>query len=210
MSLQQIVPWLIALQLSTIAGMMLTARAGLTAATGLLAAAFVAGAVAASMRANAPYWRGEERGEECAGLDSHPLLAARRNTRLAAITYAWAGLAMQALYTTPLTGLRWHHGWQYAIAFALLAFGAFLLARALGPQAACASQLHPKRMTAPLAVAQAIVAALGLVYLAGSGKLLLHRADWGANIVFVSAALAIMILSAISLRTHVALMRRTM
>jgi hypothetical protein len=205
-SLQQIVPWLLALQLSTITGMMLTARAGLTAATGLLAAAFVAGAVAASMRANAPYWRGEDG----AGLDSQPFLAARRNTRLAAITYAWAALAMQALYTTSLTGLRWHHGWQYAIAFALLAFGAFLLARALGPQAASASHLHLRRMTAPLAVAQAIVAALGLVYLAGSGKLLLHRADWAANIIFVSAALAIMILSAISLRTHVALMRRTM
>ena len=205
MSLQQIVPWLLALQVTTITGMMLAARADLTIATSLLAAAFVAGAIAASIRANIPYWRGNE----LAVPDRHPLIAARRNARLAALTYAWAALAMQALYSTSLTGLRWHHGWQYAIIFALLAFGAFLYARALGPGAEFASRSPLERMAAPLAIVQGVIAAGGLAYLAGSGKLLLHSADWAANIIFLSAALAIMFLSAISLRTHVTLLRHT-
>jgi hypothetical protein len=205
MSLHQTVPWLLALQLATIVGMMLTARAGLTLATTFLAAAFVGGAVAAALRTNAPHWRGRE---ATAG-DRHPLIAARRNARLAALTYAWAALAMQALYVTPLTGLRWHHGWQYAIIFALLAFGAFLYARALNPETALASRSPLERIAAPLAIVQAVIAAGGLAYLAGSGKLLLHRADWAANIIFVAAALAVMLLSAISLRTHVTLVRQT-
>jgi hypothetical protein len=116
---------------------------------------------------------------------------------------------MQALYVTPLTGLRWHHGWQYAIIFALLAFGAFLYARALNPETALASRSPLERIAAPLAIVQAVIAAGGLAYLAGSGKLLLHRADWAANIIFVAAALAVMLLSAISLRTHVTLVRQT-
>lgn len=204
MSLQQIIPWLLALQAATITGMMLAARAQSTAATGLLAAAFVGGAIAASMHANAPYWRGES----LAGPERHPLVAARRNTRLAALTYAWAALAMQALYTTSLTGLRWHHGWQYAIAFALMAFIAFFYARSLGLGTGASSRPRLERMAAPLAIGQGIAAACGLAYLAGTGKLLSIRADWAANIVFVSAALAIMILSAVSLRTHVTLTRQ--
>jgi hypothetical protein len=204
-SLQQIVPWLLALQAATIVGMVLTAGADLTVATGLLAAAFVGGALAGVVRANVPYWRTPRTAAEP---DRHPLVAARRNTRLAALTYAWAGLAMQALYTTPLTGLRWHHGWQYALIFALLAFAAFAYARALAPEGQAAAPTPLARLAAPLAIVQGIIAAGGLTYLAGSGKLLLHRADWAANIIFVSAALAIMVLSAVSLRTHVTLMRR--
>jgi len=203
-SLQRIAPWSVALLAVTVVGMMITAHAGSAAATWALAAAFVAGAIAASLRANAPYWRAGVVGPQ----DHDPMLAARRNTRLAALTYAWAGLAMQGLYTTPLTGLRWQHGWQYALAFALVAFGAFFYARALGT--GTASPPHPRleRLAAPLAIAQAIAAACGLAYLAGTGKALSTRADWAANIIFVSAALAIMVLSAIGLRTHVTLTRR--
>lgn len=204
MSLQQIVPGLLALQLATIAGMMIAARGDSIHLVVLLATAFAAGAISASMRANRPYWRGPD----LAPPGRNSLLAAQRNARLAALTYAWAGLAMQALYTPPLTGLRWHHGWQYALIFALLAFGAFLYARMLGPAAAAPSRSAFALMAAPLAVGQGLIAAGGLAYLAGSGKLLLHRADWAANIIFVSAALAIMVLSAISLRTHVMLTRR--
>lgn len=203
MSLQAIVPWLLALQAVTIGGMMLAARGDLSTVTGLIAALFVAGAVAATMLANAPYWQGRE-----AEPDRHPLIAARRNARLAALIYAWAALAMQALYCTILTGLWWHHGWQYALIFAVLAFSAFLYARALHPAVDVAARSPLERLAAPLTILQGLIAAGGLVYLAGSGKLLLHRADWAANIVFVSAALAIMVLSAVSLRTHAMLMRR--
>lgn len=203
-SLQTIVPWLLGLGTATIAGMMLAVRADKAALTALFAIAFVAAACAAFVRANGPSWRGAAlpRGEDASRL------AARRNARLAALTYAWASLAMQAVYTTPITGLRWHHGWQYALAFALLAVCAFAYARTLGraPGLPLAARLHA--LATPLAAAQGLVAAGGLTYLAASGKLLLYRADWAANIIFVAAALAIMVLTAISLRTHLALMRR--
>ena len=204
MSLQQIAPWLVGLLAVTVAGIMITAQAGLGVATWVLAALFVAGAIAASLRANAPYWRRGGPGQQ----DDDAMVAARRNTRLAALTYAWAGLAMQGLYTTGLTGLRWHHGWQYALAFALVAFGAFFYARMLGLGTASPARSRLERLAAPLAIGQGIAAACGLAYLAGTGKMLSVRADWAANIVFVSAALAIMVLSAISLRTHVTLTRR--
>ena len=201
MSLEKVVPWLLALQAATIIGMMLSVGADLTAVTALLATAFVVGAIAAYVRANAPYWRGDDPA-------AAPEIAMRRNTRLAALTYAWAALAMQGVYTPPLTGLRWHHGWQYALIFALLAFGSFVYARALGPRPRPSEQPGLMQWAPPLGAAQGLIAAGGLAYLAGSGKLLQHRADWAANIIFMAAALAIMVLCAITLRTHAALLRR--
>lgn len=204
MSLQRIAPWLIALLAVSVAGMMIAARHDLGAVTWAMGAAFVAGAITASLRTNSPYWD-----EAHTGLQPPKLrIATRRNTRLIALTYAWAGLAMQGLYTTPLTGLRWHHGWQYAAAFALAAFAAFFYARALGPDSDGAQRGRLERMAGTLAVAQGLAAGCGLIYLVGTRKMLSTRADWAANIVFVSAAMAIMVLTAISLRTHLALMRR--
>src|SRR5262245_60380485 len=60
---------------------------------------------------------------------------ARGSAWLAALAYAWGAIAMQAAYLTPLTGLKWQHGWQYALAMALLAVGSLWLAGSRGPSA---------------------------------------------------------------------------
>lgn len=130
----------------------------------------------------------------------------RHNTRLLAIAYAWGGFAMQVLYTTPLTTLKWQHGWQYAAVMALMAAGALLFARLLEHER---PQLQRVLLAAavPLTIGHALMAAGGLVYLAASGKLLLRGSDWAANQVFLFGALTVMILSAVTLRTHARLTR---
>ena len=62
-------------------------------------------------------------------------------------------------------------------------------------------------LAAPLAIGQALLAAGGLVFLATSGKLILRRSDWAANQVFLFGSLSVMILAAVTLRTHVRLTR---
>ena len=130
----------------------------------------------------------------------------RHNTRLLAIAYAWGGFAMQVLYMTPLTGLKWQHGWQYAAIMALMAAGALLVARLLEHDRPRLQRILTA-MAVPLAIGHAFLAAGGLVYLAASGKLLLRRSDWAANQVFLFGALSVMILAAVTLRTHARLTR---
>lgn len=117
-----------------------------------------------------------------------------QSSRLAAISYAWGAVAMQGIYLTPLTGLRWQHGWQYASAMALLAAATFAFARTLSQplpgQGAFAFQ-RQLRWALPLAIAQAVVAGGGLAALIASGKLWSERADWAANRVFAALAIAI-------------------
>lgn len=203
MSLQRIVPWLIALLVATVPAMMTAARVGLTSATSAFAAAFVFSVVAVSWRTNIAHWHAPQPALAAA---SDPIHADRRNARLAGLTYAWSALSMLGLYTTPLTGLKWQHGWQYAAAFALLSAGALAYTHLSGSRnAAMRQRLH--KLAGPLAAIQATIAAGGLAYLVMSGKLQSMRADWAANLVFVYAALAIMILSAVALRTHIRLAR---
>ncbi len=138
--------------------------------------------------------------------DDNALPFLRHNTRLLAVAYAWGGFAMQVLYTTPLTTLKWQHGWQYAAIMALMAAGALLYARLLEQER---PKLRRKLLAAavPLAIGHALLAAGGLVYLAASGKLLLRGSDWAANQVFLFGALTVMILAAVTLRTHARLTR---
>lgn len=128
---------------------------------------------------------------------------ARDGALLAAIAYAWGAVAMQAAYLTPLTGLRWQHGWQYALAMALLALGAILVARSTrksdvaGGSSAGTGSLH--RLARPLAAFQALIAGGGIAALAISGKAASVRADWAANRVFLGLAASILVVSLIYL-----------
>ncbi len=150
---------------------------------------------------NAPYWSvvAPQRPDDL-------VVPLRQNSRLLAIAYAWGGFAMQALYTTPLTGLKWQHGWQYAALMALMACFALLFTRLLESEHTGVRRLVLS--IAPLlAIGNALLAAGGLVFLAASGKLLLRRSDWAANQVFLFGALSVMILAAVTLRTHARLTR---
>lgn len=201
MSLTIALPWLIAALVASVVGM---AIGGMTGRLGIVVASagfFGACAIALSVSINAPLWR-----EGRLVLDSRDdaIIALRRNSNLVAIAYVWGASAMQTLYTTSLTGLRWQHGWQYALAMLLFAVAAFRFARGLS---------DPKRqdglvaLGAPVAIFNALLGAAGLAFLAMSGKLLLWRSDWAANQVFLFGALVIMVLSAIGLKTHARLMR---
>ena len=113
---------------------------------------------------------------------------------------------MLGLYTTPFTGLKWQHGWQYAAAFALLSVFALAYTHLSGSRDA-ATRERLQKLAGPLAAMQATIAAAGLAFLVMSGTLQSKRADWAANIIFLYAALTIMILSAVALRTHIRLTR---
>lgn len=129
-------------------------------------------------------------------------VALRQSSTLAAICYAWGAVAMQGVYLTPLTGLKWQHGWQYALAMALLAAASLAFARALSDPLRSARPTgaeRPYRWAPALAAAQAGVAGVGLVALIVSGKLFSTRADWAANRVFAALAVAIFAVSVASI-----------
>jgi hypothetical protein len=125
-----------------------------------------------------------------------------QTTRLSAIFYAWGAGSMQGLYLTPLTGLKWQHGWQYAAAMALLALASLAFERTLprpGPGGDVIGWRRRIRWAGPMAAAQALVAGIGAAALLVSGKLWSERADWAANRVFAALAVAILAVSAASL-----------
>lgn len=163
----------------------------------VVAAAFAAILVGAALALNVA--------TRAAGRSS--LLVQATNSRLMSLAYCWGGLSMQGLYFTPLTGLRWQHGWQYALGLLLLASGAWSYADAL-------TWSHPDRqrsmlqLTLPLAIGQAIAGGIGLTYLTISGKMLTERPDWAANQVFFFVALLATMLGALTIRSHVHLNRR--
>ncbi len=204
MSLQRFMPWLITLLVVTVLAMMIAARAGLSSTTTAFGAVFAVAVVAASWRINVGHWAAASPARGTTSLE--PLHAARRNARLTGLTYAWSALGMLGLYTTPLTGLKWQHGWQYATAFGLLSVLALAYTHLSGTCDA-ARRERLQKLAGPLAALQATIAAAGLAFLVMSGTLQSKRADWAANIIFLYAALAIMILCAVALRTHIRLTR---
>ena len=203
MSLQRLMPWLIAILFATVIAMMMAARAGLTSAMNAFAAAFALALVAASWRTNAGLWTARS---EQGTTALEPVHAARRNARLTGLAYAWSALGMQGLYTTPMTGLKWQHGWQYATAFGLLSVFALAYTHFSGNHNT-EMRRRLQKLAGPLDAVQATLAAGGLAFLVMSGTLQSKRADWAANIIFLYAALMIMILSAVALRTHIRLTR---
>lgn len=201
MPLTTALPWLLVALVASVAGMAIggtMSRLGIVVAS---ASFFAACVIALSVSINAPLWR---EGRVVLNGRDDAIIALRRNANLIAIAYGWGALAMQTLYTTPLTGLRWQHGWQYALAMLLLAMAALRLARGLADPHRQESLVT---LGAPIAIVNALLGAAGLVFLTASGKLLIWRSDWAANQVFLFGALLIMVLSAIALKTHARLMR---
>jgi len=125
-------------------------------------------------------------------------VALLQTTRLTAIFYAWGAGSMQGLYLTPLTGLRWQHGWQYGAAMAVLALASLIFERTMPrpmPGGDATGWRRHLRWANPMAAAQALVAVIGIVALIVSGKLWSERADWAANRVFAALAIAVFAVS---------------
>ena len=203
MPLQRLMLLLLALLPVSVAGMAFGGAGHRFWLLVLSATAFCGCLVWIAIASNAPFWSASG---TPAGNASLAIAQLCRNTRLLAVAYAWGALAMQVLYTTPLTGLKWQHGWQYAAIMALISAGAMLFARQL-EAGRPGQQRFLMTLAAPLAIGHALLAASGLVFLAASGKLLLRRSDWAANQVFLFGALSVMLLAAVTLRTHARLTR---
>jgi hypothetical protein len=172
--------------------MVAAARAGRPGIVTLAAALFALTAAVIALASYRLACRGQDTGK---GSSRLTVSALWQSSALAAICYAWGAVAMQGLYLTRLTGLKWQHGWEYALAMALLAGASMAFAGSLSrllKAATLTGDEAPLRWAMPLAAAQACVAGVGLVVLVVSGKAFSTRADWAANRVFVGLAVAIL------------------
>ena len=190
-------------------GMILAAARDAPLVVTLAAAAFAVAAVLVAVLSNVDPWRDPPAAGISALTASGRL---RTNTYLAAVAYGWGAITMQGLYLTPVTGLKWQHGWQYALAMALLAAASWAFVYSLQPAVPAKDprgwRLH-FRLALPLAAGQALVAGGGLAALILSGKLFSTRADWAANRVFAALAVAVLAISIVSLVSHRRLLRPT-
>lgn len=128
-------------------------------------------------------------------------LSVVENARLTAIAYAWCGTALQAVYITPITGIRWQHSWQYGLALALMAIMTFAYATWAGQRRTASTRSRALSAAPLLAFIQSLLAAGIAAFLIVSGKLLTRRMDWAANQVFLFGSLAVLIVALMSLAT---------
>jgi hypothetical protein len=203
MSLQRFMPWICAALGASVAVMAIGARLGRPELSAAAAGFFALAIVAVGWLVNHPLWR-----LDSASVTTHatPVVAARRNARLMAMTYAWGAAAMLAAYT--LTGLRWYHAWQYGLAMTLLAALHFLYAVDIGREGSRLRRAPFLLGALRLTLIQGAGALAGALFLIVSGKVATPRPDWAANHVFVAGGLAIAALSAIAAITQGKLARR--
>lgn len=205
MTAREPTPMLFAVAIAVVVLMVLAVMKGLGGLIIVPAGAFSAFLVGVAIILNREDGQGSDR--RLPGVTDDNERVARvlsRNSRIVGVAYVFSAMAMQALYLTPLTGLKWQHGWQYASAFALLAVTAFEYSRIV---VAATGEIRSRlmRMAVPLMIAQSVLSASGLAFLALSGKIFSRRPDWAANVVFLFAALMVMVLGAIALRSHAAM-----
>jgi hypothetical protein len=178
MSLQPMIAGLTAALLMSAGGMAYGAALGSRSITALSAFAYAVAVLIVAWSANRRAWA--EGASAGSGLLFHTM---RRNTRIAALVYAWAAAAFFAIYG--LSPVRWQHGFQYASAATLIAAGLFYYVHRLGsdptstPPAPYLTVLHGLAVTA------------GLVFLLSSGKLQSVKGDWPANYIFLFGGLAL-------------------
>lgn len=179
MSLQPMIAGLAAALLASAGGMAYGAASGSRSLTSLAALAYALAVLFVSWRVNRQAWGANA--SAAPGLLFHTM---RRNTRLAALVYAWGAAAFFAIYG--LTPVRWQHGFQYASAATLIAAGLLYYVHRMGgdqtgtPPAPILTVLHGLAVSA------------GLVFLLSSGKLQSIKGDWPANYIFLFGALSLM------------------
>lgn len=199
MSLKTTMPWLIALLLTSIVAIVLAARSELRSGVLIAAGVFVIGAVIASARTNRPYWRVAADGDAS---PDRVGTAARRNARLLAMTYAWAALSMQAVYTPPLTGFYWRPGWPLAMILASLGVFASVVGHVAGQAASGRIGRMSLAFIALWFGVQAFLASLVVLALSGLVQQPFARVEWAAAGLLVLSGLAVMMQCVFALRSH--------
>lgn len=187
MSLGPTIPLLAVALITSVTGMVHGAGIGDNSFTSHAAVAFVILIVTTAIVFNAPLWR---KAKSTSDVQVQAATMVRRNARLAAAIYGWGAAAMFAVYS--LSDLSWRHSWQYGLGMAIIAAGIMIYTEGL------------KRRTPPvfpplsLTLFHGGVAAAGLSYLIGSGKLQTIKSDWAANDVFLWGGIGILALCALS------------
>lgn len=194
MSLQKLMPWLVALLLASAATMWWAAARDTRMISAVAAFGFIAVVVVVAQIVNHAALRGAH------GEPREQFHSLRRNTRLVAMVYAWGAAALMATYV--FGELKWRHGWQYGAVMAVVAAALLAIVDRMGRPG---NVFETPRMFAnvvPLSLAHALAATVGLAYLVGSGKLATVKDDWAANHVFLAGGIGILALALTSARTH--------
>jgi hypothetical protein len=190
MSLQPLIQFIVAPLLASVAAMTYAAAHTDHLISRLSAALFFVAVSAVAYYINKPYWPAPRAGTEPSAL-FHTM---RRNTRLAALTYAWAAAAFFAIYG--LSGLEWRHGFQYGTGAALFAAGLLAYVHWMGKSG---KEEAPPPLLNVIHMSAVMTA---LVFLIFSGKLQSTKGDWAANNIFLYGALTLLVLCTIARYTE--------
>jgi len=204
MTLRPSLPWLAVTLAAALIAMYLACRLMKIADSAVAAAVFSAVMIMAALRTNAPLWQRPATGLAVATQRE----AMRANVFLIALAFLWCGVAFYAIYLG--THVRWQHGWEYGTACMLFAAAyGYYLKRLSNPNDPLAQTSSLDRM-AKIAGYQAILIAIGLVWLIAAGKLAItHKGDWAANQLFLRGGFAVMCISVILIKTNAALCERS-
>ncbi|MEQ1611711.1 MAG: hypothetical protein ABL904_03080 [Hyphomicrobiaceae bacterium] len=196
MPVNPFIPWLLAAFVPAVIGQVIGARIGSPWISGAAAMFLPIMSIVVALKVNSPYW---QRATAPSGIQAIAD-ASRRNARLIAWTWAAGAVSMLAVYR--FSGLRWQHGWQYGSGMVLIASLIFIYALSIESPSSPLRRPRLLNAVALMAAAQGIAGTAGIMMLVISGKLGSMKGDWAANIIFVAGGFAIMVLSAIAVRTH--------
>jgi hypothetical protein len=185
----------LAVLLASVVGQVVGASQGVASLSLFAAAAFTGAVLRLGWQINKPWWSAGAGVLGPSMAAAQPLMASR-NALMIALSYAWGGASMLAVYL--LTPLRWQHGWQYGGGMLIIGALVWAISRRLA-SAPSAALTRERLMTTSFIHGWAAAIALG--WLVVSGKFLSVKSDWAANIVFVCGALIIAGISALSVRT---------
>lgn len=180
---------------ASVAGQMVGAVNGSIELTTFAALAFAGAALSVAYRLNRPWWDAASADDIGPALsEAQPALAVH-NAALLAMTYGWGAASLLGVYLG--TPLRWQHGWQYAAGMAAIGLLIYLASRQF--EGRWSVSLMNRLTWATLLHGWAAMG--GAFWLIGSGKLIVAKADWAANVVFLTGAFLVAGLGALSLRT---------
>lgn len=186
-----LLPWILAAMVASVAAMVTGITSGLPALSWLAALLFATALIATAIDVNAAWWATDASPVPDAAIHSAIL-----NGRILALGYVWGSVALYCVYR--LTHLRWQHGLQYGAGMALVAWLILLYVHMLSQPGSRLREPRAIAQAAWLSMIHGAGAVVGLGFLIGSGKLFSLRGDWGANLVFLAGGIAVLGISFIS------------
>lgn len=196
MPLTNLMPWLLTGIAASIAAMVSGVAAGTPALSWAGAVLFCAALVAVAIDVNRLWWT------QAGSTEDHEfaIAAAIRNARLMILGYLWGSLALFSIYR--LGGLRWHHGIQYAVAMAAIAWLILLYVHLLARPGSSLRSPKALQFATRATLAHGAAALAGIAFLVVSGKIHSIKSDWAANQVFLAGGVAVVALCLIAAYTQ--------